>query len=371
MFRGIASIIYKETIHIVRDPKTLFLMLLVPGIQLTLFGYAIEFDVEDIPTVVYNLDGRSESRDLLDMFANSGYFRFVGKVLSDEALMQSIVRGKAKVGIKIPPDYTDAMVRGDQALVQVLIDGSNSTIATQALNVSNAIALRKSMSVIADTVNPHERLPVESRPRVLFNPDMKTPNFMIPGLVGIVMQLVTMFLTAFAVVREKETGTLEQLMVTPVSRLGLLTGKLMPYAVIGVFETTTVVAIMRFLFQVPIAGSVALLAGFALIFLFTGLGFGLLISTIAENQIQAVQLAFIVILPSVLLSGFIFPQESMPFPIYLIGQIIPVTYFIRLLRGVILRGAGFLDLWPQAACLAVLGLTILAISAARFRKTVS
>ncbi|MBM3290873.1 MAG: ABC transporter permease, partial [Candidatus Hydrogenedentes bacterium] len=215
---------------------------------------------------------------------------------------------------------------------------------------------------------PGQAQPIATRPRVLFNPDMKTANFMVPGLIGIVLQVVTMFLTAFAVVREKENGTLEQLMVTPVSRLGLLVGKLTPYAFIGAFEVGMVVLLMRFLFQVPIAGSMLLLAGFSLLFLFTSLGIGLMISTIAANQVQAMQIAFLVMLPSVLLSGFMFPQESMPLPIYVIGQALPVTYFIRILRGIILRDAGFMQLWPQGIGLIVIGGFLLTVSASRFRK---
>lgn len=369
MLRGLTSIIYKETFHILRDPRTLFLMLLIPGLDMTVFGYAIDLDVRNVPTVVYNLDGRRDSRELTDKFVHSGYFRVVANAFSDEELVRTIVRGKAKVGIKIAPDYTDQLVRGGSAQVQILIDGSDSTVAMQALNVANAIALRESFRIISRVVKAPAGLPIEARPRVLFNPDMKTPNFMIPGLVGMIMQVVTMFLTAFAVVREKENGTLEQLMVTPVSRLGLMLGKLLPYAVIGTVETAMALGIMRFLFHVPISGSVVLLAGFAAIFLFTVLGMGLLISTIANNQIQAVQISFIFLLPSVLLSGFVFPQETMPFPIYVIGQIIPATYFIRVLRGIILRGAGFYELWPQGAFLAVMGIIVLTISTARFHKT--
>ena len=368
MFRGFSAIVYKETIHILRDPKTLLLMLVIPGIQLTIFGYAIQMDVKHIPTVFYNLDGREASRELIDSFVNTGYFDIVGQAFSDDELTGSIVAGKAKVGIKIPPNYSDATALGRRADVQVLIDGSDSTVAMQALNVSNAIALRKSFAVIRQRL-PGQTQPVEFQPRVLFNPDMKTANFMVPGLIGIVLQVVTMFLTAFAVVREKENGTLEQLMVTPVSRLGLMVGKLAPYAFIGAFEVCMVVLLMRFLFQVPIAGSILLLAGFSLLFLLTSLGLGLMISTISANQVQAMQIAFLVMLPSVLLSGFMFPQESMPFPIYVIGQALPVTYFIRVLRGIILRDAGFIELWPQAIGLIVIGGFLLTVSAGRFRKT--
>lgn len=369
MFRGFTSIVYKEAIHILRDPRTLFLMLVIPGLQLTIFGYAIDTDVKHIRTVVYNLDGRQASRDLIDAFVNSGYFDVIGHEVSDAALTGRIVRGEARVGLKIPPDYSDRIHRGRPTQVQVLIDGSDNTVAMQALNVANAIALNRSIGIVTRELGLPARQIIEGRPRVLFNPDMRTARFMVPALVGIVMQLVTMFLTAFAVVREKETGTLEQLMVTPVSKLGLMAGKLVPYGVIGCFETCVVLLLMRFLFGVPIAGSTTLLAAFAFVFLFTALGLGLLISTIATSQVQAMQIAFLIMLPSVLLSGFMFPQETMPLPIYVIGQVIPVTYFIRILRGIILRGAGFEDLWLDAAKLAVFGLILLTISTVRFRKT--
>ncbi len=369
MFRGMRSIIYKEVIHIFRDPRTFLLMLFLPSVQLTIFGYAIDLDVKDIPTVVYNLDGREPSRDLLNTFANSGYFALDYTAFSDEELVNTIVRGHAKVALKIPPHYTDDLLRDRPTSIQVLIDGSDSTVAMQALNVSNAIALRESMDIAAETLNGPEEAPVEMRSRMLFNPDMRTANFMVPGLVGVVLQTITMLLTSFAIVREKENGTLEQLMVTPVSRLGLMIGKLVPYCVIGIAEVVFLLTIMRFLFQVPITGSLLLLAVFSMIFIFTVLGFGLLISTFADNQIQALQYSFVILLPSVLLSGFMFPLENMPYAVYLIGRIVPVTYFIEILRGIILRGAGLSELWTQGLVLAGMGLALLSVSTLRFRKT--
>lgn len=368
MFKGFTSIVYKETFHILRDFRTLFLMLMIPGMDLTIFGYAIDLEVRNLPTAVYNLDGRAPSRELLDMIANTGFFDFKHVAFSDDELAQRIVRGHAKVGIKIPPDYTDTLLRGGSAQVQILLDGSDSTAAMQALQVINAVALRKSIDIISQSLDTPGAFPIDARPRVLFNPDMKTPYFMVPGLVGIIMQVVTMLLTAFAIVREKETGTLEQLMVTPVSRLGLMLGKLIPYAVIGSIETCLALSIMRFVFAVPISGSLFLLGAFALIFIFTALGLGLLISTIAQSQMQAVQLALLFMLPSILLSGFLFPIESMPKPIFVIAHFIPATYWIRILRGIILRSAGFADLWPQAASLACLCVLVLTIAASRFRK---
>jgi ABC-type multidrug transport system permease subunit len=368
MFKGLTSIMYKESRHILRDPRTLFLMLLVPALQLTVFGYAIDLDVKNIPTYVYDLDGRAESRALVDSFENSGYFSIKRHVRSEGEVLDAIVRGDAKIGLKIPRDYSDRLLTGEHTEIQVLIDGSDSTVAMQALNVSNAIALQKSIAILSGTLSDDMAPPVQAQPRVLFNPDMRTANFMVPGLVGIILQMITMLLTAFAIVREKETGTLEQLMVTPVSRLGLILGKLLPYGIVGISETVSVLVLMRFLFQVPIAGNILLLAGFTLIFLFTALGLGLLISTFAGNQIQALQFSFLIILPSVLLSGFIFPQESMPRIIYLIGQAVPATYFIQILRGIILRDTGFEDLWIHGAILAGMGLCVLTLATLRFRK---
>lgn len=368
MFKGLFSIMYKESRHILRDPRTLFLMLLVPAAQLTVFGYAIDMDVKNIATVVYNLDGRAESRALIDSFINSGYFTIKREVTSGAEVNHAIVRGEAKIGLIIPHDYSDRLLTGEHTEIQVLIDGSDSTVAMQALNVSNAIALRKSIDLLADVSGGATEPPIAAQPRVLFNPDMRTANFMVPGLVGIILQMITMLLTAFAIVREKETGTLEQLMVTPVSRLGLILGKLLPYGLVGIMETVSVLVLMRFLFQVPIAGSVFLLAGFTLIFLFTALGLGLLVSTFAGNQIQALQFSFFIILPSVLLSGFIFPQDSMPHIIYLIGQAVPATYFIQILRGIILRDTGFEDLWMNGVILACMGLVVLTLATLRFRK---
>ena len=369
MFKGFFAVVYKESRHILRDPRTLFLMMLVPSAQLTIFGYAINMDVKHIPTAVYDMDGRQESQHYIDAFTNSGYFDILKYVHSDEELMNEIVRGHVGVGVKIPPDFEDDLLSGKGATVQVLIDGSNSSIAMQALNVSNSMALRKSIQIVTQGVGISSKPLLESRSRVLFNPDMRTANFMVPGLVGIILQLVTMLLTAFSIVREKENGTLEQLMVTPVSRLGLILGKLVPYGLVGVIETASVVLLMIFLFRVPVAGSLLLLAGFTAIFLTTTLGLGLLISTIAGNQMQALQVAFLVILPSILLSGFMFPQEAMPYPIYVFGQFVPVTYFIRILRGIILRDAGFMDLWENGAVLAIMGVVVLGLATLRFRKT--
>ena len=367
MLKGFGSIFYKEIIQISRDPITLALMLVIPMFQLTIFGYAINTDVRNIKTVVYNLDIGQQSRDLIAAFENTDYFRITDYVVSDEALNRAIVGGHAKVGIKIPPDYSDRLLNDQPATVLVLIDGSDSSIASQSLQVSTSVGLTQSINQLLGAVNS-SALPIDVRPKMLFNPDMRSANFMVPGLVAVILQIITTMLTAFSIVRERERGTLEQLLVTPIRPVGLMLGKLVPYGLIGVFETLTVLAVMRIIFDVPIHGSLLLLIGLSLIFLFTALAIGLLISTKAQNQMQALQLAWLIMLPSVLLSGFMFPRDSMPLVMQAISFVVPATHFMEILRGIVLRGATFMDLLPEVVTLSVMGLVLLVLSAVQFHK---
>lgn len=366
MFRGLWSVARKEFIHVRRDPITIFIALMIPMLQLVIFGYALDMDVKHIRTAVCNMDHRPASRDLINRFQATQYYDIVEYVTSDEALRQAIVEGRAHVGIKIPPDYSERLERGENSQVLVLVDGSDSQVAFRAQSTAVSIGLHLSVQQVNKGVAV--KPPIEVRPRTLFNPDMRSANFMVPGLLGVIMQVVTVMLTALSLVREKENGTLEQLLVTPVSRLGLMLGKLIPYAVVGVVETALVLFVMWGIFGVPVAGSLLLLWALVPVFLFAGLGLGLLISSIAQNQAQALQISYFVILPSVLLSGFFFPRESMPRVIYPITAMIPVTYFLEILRGIILRGAGWAELWRQTLILLGMGIGILAIAAARFRK---
>jgi ABC-2 type transport system permease protein len=369
MFKGFRSVFYKEIIQISRDPLTLVLMLLVPMMQLLIFGYAINTDVRNIKTAVYNLDIGRESRELLAAFENTDYFQIVRHVGSDLELNDAIISGRVKIGIKIPPDYSDRLAAGRQATVLVLIDGSDSSVASQSLQASTAVGLTESMERLTREIQSRQgELPIEVRPKMLFNPDSRSANFMVPGLVAIIMQIITTMLTAFSIVRERERGTLEQLLVTPVRPFGLMLGKLVPYGLIGIFETCTVLAVMRIVFDVPINGSVLLLLALSVIFLFTALGIGLLISTRAQNQMQALQLAWLIMLPSVLLSGFMFPRDSMPVIMQAVGSLVPATHFIEIIRGIVLRGATFGDLVSQVLILAAMGLALIVLSALRFRK---
>jgi ribosome-dependent ATPase len=376
---GLLAILVKEFTHIRRQPSTLFFALVIPLLQMTIFGYAIDMTIDRIRTVVLNLDGRAPARAVVEAFRTARTFDIVEHVQSHAALEQALRAGWARVAITIPADYSAHLLNGEQALVQVWIDGSDSQVAMTAQNAAALLGLQLSLQVgrtaaealqIAPSRDPFGRfaLPIEVRPRLLYNPDLRSERFFVPALVGIIMQLVTLFLTSFAIVRERETGTLEQLFVTPVGRAAVMLGKLVPYAVLGFLETLLVLLVMVFVFDVPIRGSLVALLLLSTLFLFTSLGLGLLVSTVARTQLQAIQLAFVIMLPSILLSGFVFPREGMPLPIYLVTFAIPVTYFLEILRGLILRGAGWLDLWPHIAGLSACCAVVLALSVARFRK---
>jgi ABC transporter DrrB family efflux protein len=378
-FWGLLAMLLKEFSHIRREPSTIFFMLVVPVLQTVIFGYAIQLKVEHIPTVVYDLDGRRQARELIEAFQNTRAFTVVDRVFDDESFERALTSGRVKVGVRIPPDYSDDLLSGQQAQVQVLIDGSDSTVATTALNSANLLGAALSSriargfaeslpAVPARDASGRVAMPVEIRPRLLYNPDLESSHFFVPGLVGIIMQLVTLFLTSFAIVREREHGTLEQLFVTPVGRVALLLGKMVPYAVIGGLEMLIVLTVMVFLFGVPIHGSLWLLFGLASLFLVCALSLGLLVSTLAKTQLQAMQFAFLFMLPSVLLSGFVFPREEMPLPLYGLSFAIPVTYFVEILRGIVLRGADLVDLLPSALGLIICCVAVLAISVARFQK---
>jgi ABC transporter DrrB family efflux protein len=376
---GLFAIMVKEFSHIRRQPSTLFFMFVIPVIQTIIFGYAIDTQIEHIPLVVFDQDGRTEGQRLTEAFLNTRRFDLVTRVRNDDAFRRALTSGRARVGLRIPANYSDRLLRGEQATVQVLIDGSDSQMATAALNTAKLLGIQLSIQLVrprseaaqfAPSRDPAgaAALPIDVRPRLLYNPSLESAHFFVPGLIGIILQLVTLFLTSFAIVRERELGTLEQLFVTPVGRSGLLLGKLLPYAIVGLIELLLVVCVMVYVFRVPIHGSVPLLISLSMLFMVCSLSLGLLVSTLARTQLEAMQFAFIIMLPSVLLSGFLFPRAEMPLPIYLVTWAIPVTYFIEILRGIVLRGAGFSDLVPWIAGLAVCCVVILSLSITRFRK---
>jgi ABC-2 type transport system permease protein len=366
-FRGFGAVFYKEVLHVRRDFATLFFSLIIPLLQMVLLGFGIDTNVRQINTVVFNADGRRESRELLDRLKNSDTFHIIRYVQDDNALNDAIISARARVGIKIPVDYSDRLLHQMSAQVLVLIDGSDSSVAGQAINVTTAIGLDESLRRV---LQDRAAFAVDMRPKILFNPDSRSPNFFLPGLTAILLLNVTTFLTAFSIVREKERGTLEQLFVTPVRPMGLLLGKLLPYLGIGFFELALILTCMRFVFRVPIHGDVFLLALLSLPYLFVSLSLGILISSKANSQAEAMQLAFLTILPSIFFSGYIFPRETMPWIFHTLSYLVPATYFINITRGIILRGAGVVHLWIDGLALFAMGTVLLILAARRFHNKV-
>ncbi|EEF60539.1 ABC transporter permease [Pedosphaera parvula] len=370
IFRGFRAILYKEFIVVLRDPMTLFFLFFPPLVEMIAFGYALDNDVKHMATVVLNEDQTPESRQLVDRFVNTQTFRVVGQVQSVSELAAAIRKGKAYIGLQIPPDFTRNLRAGRTAHVQVLIDGSNSTTALQALNTALGVTLSQAVAALL-AESGRKEVPIEVRPQVLYNPAMRSPNFFIPGVIGVVLQIATTFATAMSLVRERERGTLEQLLVSPLSRWGLMLGKLTPYLCIGMTMSLVLFSIMHWLFAVPIAGSLVALFVSTLIYVFALLSLGLLISTRAQNQMQALQMSITLILPSVFFSGFIFPRETMPWIFYAIGSCLPTTYFIDLMRAIILRGASLGDFWMHLCILSGMGIVLFVACSLRFKQKIA
>lgn len=365
-FQRLATVARKELLHILRDPGTLFFSLFIPILELFMLGYAIDTNVRHIPTVVMDQAQTQESRELIRQFVTTEDFDILRYVYREEELTRAIVAGEARVGIKIPEDYSRRLQAGETAQILILVDGSLSTVAGEAVNVGNAVALRASLQrLLGDTNRP---LPIESRPRVLFNPDTRSPNFFIPGLMVVMCQMMATMLSAMAIVREKENGTLEQLFMTPVRSLELILGKLIPYFVLTFLEFCSIAFLMRTVFQVPINGSFLTLLALAVPFVIAMLAFGLMVSTRAATREAASQMAMGTMLPSIFLSGYVFPLDSMPKFFWYLAQAIPTTWLIDAARGVILRGAGWPELWPHAAVLSGMSLVMIVVSMLRFRK---
>jgi len=368
-FRGLSAILFKEFIVVWRDPMTLFFMFFPPLVEMIAFGYALDTDVKHMALVILNEDRTVQSRQFIDKLVNTETFRVVGEVQSTDEMASEIRSGRAYAGLQIPPKFTQNVRAGFPAQVQLLIDGSNSTTALQALNTGVSVALTQSIeSLLRETGK--RAPPIEVRPQMLYNPTMRSPNFYVPGVIGIVLQIGTTFATAMAVVREREKGTLETLLVSPLSRWGLMLGKLIPYLCIGMTMAIILFLIMRWLFQVPIAGSVIAMMFTTLVYCFALLSLGLLVATKAENQMQALQMSMTFILPSVFFSGFVFPRETMPWIFYALGTILPTTYFISLMRAIILRGAHFLEYWPHLLILIIMSILLFAFCALLFRKKI-
>jgi len=367
MLTSFLAIFRKEFLHIRRDRATLATALALPLFQLVLFGF-IDQTVRDLPTVVVDQDRSQSSRDVIDKLQATRTFRVTMVTTSSPQARQEVVAGRARVAVVIPPDFHKKRLERMGAQVLVLIDGSDSNASAQALGSVNGLVAQMSLEAGGGA----QRSPlIGAQPIILFNPEGRTANFIIPGLVAILLQLVALVFTSMAIVREREKGTMEQLLVTPIQPLGLMLGKLAPYLVVSLGEMALILTAMRFGFAVPIRGSLVFLFATATIFLFSLLALGLFISTIASSVAQAQQIAMMLLLPSIFLSGYIFPQAGLPKLLYYLGLALPATHMIAIMRGVVLRNAGLLDLVPNVLALIALGVILVWASVGRFKKVTS
>jgi ABC transporter DrrB family efflux protein len=363
-FSGMSAVVYKELRQIFRSPITLGLAIGVPLVQLLLLGYAINTTVEHVPAAVYREDRGPAAQAFIDSLAGSRTFDVVMQVSSRQDLIGTIVSGKVRAAFDIPSNFTADLVAGRTPAIGAFVDGSDSAIAQVAYG--SAVALS---GIPLRNFSPQTATPFEVRPVVLFNPAMRSANFFVPGLIGLVMQNITIMLTALAIVGERERGTLDQLLVTPIGTAGLMLGKLIPYVLVAAAQFTVVLLGMYFVFGVPIAGNVLLLSVLSLGFLFVALGLGLFISTVAQTQIQAQLMAIFILLPSVLVSGAVFERSLMPEPMQLFGYVIPLTYYIEICRGIIIRGAGIAQLWPYIVPMLAYGVLIFVMASVRFARS--
>jgi ABC-2 type transport system permease protein len=368
MMNGFWAVFRKELTQMARDRATVFFSLLIPVFELVLFG-VIDMNAKHIPTMVFDQSRSQESRRLTDEFEATGYLRVVGEAQSRAELQRAIVSGSAQVAVEIPPDYARDLAGGRQANVLVLIDGSDSSVASQALTAANGVVLNEGIQKLLAATNG--KPPIEAHPIMMFNPDMRSANLLIPGLIAILLTFSGTILSAFAIVKERERGTLEQLMVTPVSPLAVVLGKILPYLGLAYIELLIVLALMRVGFRVPVHGSLTLLLLLSSVYLLALLSFGLLISSRANSQMEAMQQAMGIMLPSVLLSGYVFPLSSLPTPLRVFAHFLPATHFIKIARGIVIRGASFSDLWQPVLSLLVISTVLIAASARAFQKTVS
>ena len=373
MLKRIAAIIEKEFIMIARDRGTLALVLFLPLIQLLLFAYAIHMDVKNIPLVVADQSKDTASRAYLDDMLNSGYFEIVSSAAGQTAAIAAIDSGQARVGIVIPPNFAANIIKGD-ASVLILVDGSDPFTTQSAYNTANLIAQQHTVKIVLDRVaatgqNASSILnPLTAHIRILYNPDQLDLWFLVPGLIAMLLQTQTITLTALSVVRERELGTIEQILVTPIRPVELMLGKTLPNLVLVFINMLTIVIISTFGFGVPIHGSFPLLLGLTIIYMFSGLGLGLLISSLSQNQRQAQQLTTMITFIGQVIGGFIFPRYAMPVILQWVSNLFPLTYFIPITRGIYLKGIGMQFLTGQVIALSFYVIVILFLAARLFRQ---
>ena len=367
--RRVLHLMRKELIELRQDPRLFGIVIVAPVLQLAILGYAATTDVQDVPLVVMDADRSAASRALITRFDVSDNFIVVGLLGSTAEIDGWLERGDAWMALSIPPGYGETVKRGATATLQVIADGTDANSTTVALSYTRALLSGYAEDLLAERLGRAPTPTVTASIRVWFNPDLISRDFMIPGIVALLLLVITTNLSAMAIVREKEVGTLEQLNVTPLSRWELIAGKLLPYGLVGIIDVVLVLIIALYWFEVPMRGSLVLLFGMSLVYLLTTLGLGLLVSTISATQQQAMMTStFFFFMPMIYLSGFIFPIENMPGWVQALTHALPLRYFLVILRGLFLKGVGLETFWPEALALLAWGLAVLLLAAIRSSK---
>jgi ABC-2 type transport system permease protein len=360
--------LHKEFIQMRRDRLTLGMMVGIPAVQLALFGFAIRTEVRNLPTVVLDESRTVESRSLVKVMENTGNFRIIGSVASHAELADRIASGEARAAVVIPPEFQSDIKRSRTAQAQVIVDAADPMASSAAISGAALAGSVRSADLVASRTGRDP--PLEVRVRPWYNPALRSEAYIVPGIIGILLSLTMLLITGMAIVRERERGTLEQLIVTPLDKTSLMLGKILPFVLVGYVQMSVVLLLGKLLFDIPIRGSVPLLYLVTLGFIIANLGAGLLISTLVRTQVQAMQLGFLMLLPNILLSGFMFPREAMPELAQWIGAALPLTYYLEVLRGILLKDVGLEFLWQEAVILIVFAVALVALSVTRFSKTV-
>jgi ABC-2 type transport system permease protein len=369
MWARILVIMRKEFRQAMREPRMRVLLFVPPLIQLVLFGYAVNLDVDNIRIGWMDQDRTPESRDLLGAFQGSSRFQIAATPARDEDIQWLLDRGKVQAVVRVLPGFARDLLRGRSSSVQILVEGTNSNTAALVSAYAGEIVAGFAQKRMAGTFPARTGIPeLTARTRVWFNPDLKSRNYFVPGVIANIIMMVTLMLTALAIVREKEIGTMEQLMVTPIRPIELMIGKTLPFALVGLVDVMLITTAALLIFHIPLRGSLPLLLANAVLFLLTSLGAGLFISTISQTQQQAMMSSFFFSMPCFMLSGFAFPIHNMPLLVQYLTYLNPLRYFVEIVRGIFLKGSGIDVLWPQTLALAVYGVAIMTLSALRFHK---
>jgi drug efflux transport system permease protein len=370
MLQRIRSLIVKEFIQLRRDRRSMAMVILIPIIEICIFGYAFSTDITDVSLVIWDADNSARSRELIANFDNTEFFEVKYYALDYDDITKRIDSGDARAALVIPPDYARHIYNGEESPVQFFVDGSEPNAAVQAIANANLIVQAEGASLTRELSGSETAMmPLSLQSRVWYNPAMESSLFYLPGLIGVILQMMTSMLAAFAIVRERETGTIEQLNVTPLRRGELIVAKLIPNVIIGYGQVILILAAAVVVFGMPVHGNVFLFLGLTAFFLMFTLGIGLFISTVSHTQFQAMQLSMMALLPNILLSGFIVPVESMPIFARWVAAVLPLTYYLRITRGIIVKGIGIEYLWSETLILAVMGILTLWLAASRVRQT--